>query len=97
MKIEQMIQAEIPNFESRLFYAQLVNPYDCYSDSKFGYLDGAKECLNSYKFIEELEVYIEEYEVKNKPLDEYDRAFILAYKDFIKQEKMKREVATNEY
>lgn len=96
MKIERMIQAEIPNFENRLFYAQLVNPYDCYSDSKFGYLDGAKECLNSYKPIEELEAYIEEYEVKNQPLDEYDRAFILAYKDYIKQEQNNREVITNE-
>lgn len=96
MKIEQMIQAEIPDFERRLLYAQLLSPYDCYCDSKYGYLDGAKECLDSYKPIEELEVYIEEYEVKNKPLDEYDRAFILAYKDFIKQEQMKREVITNE-
>ena len=94
MKIERMIQAEIPNFENRLFYAQLVNPYDCYSDSKFGYLDGAKECLNSYKPIEELEEYINEFEASQDRLDEYDKAYVLAYRDYIKQEK--RECVVNE-
>ena len=96
MKIERMIEIEVPNFERRLFYAQLASPYDCNCDSKFGYLAGAEECLNSYKPIEDLQTYIEEYEVKNHPLDEYDRAYLLAYKDYIKQEQLKLEVTTNE-
>ena len=97
MKIEQMIQSEIPNFERRLLFAQLLSPYDCNCDSKYGYLDGARECLESYKPIEELQAYIEEYESIEQNKTDYDKAYMLAYKDFIKQEKMKREVATNEY
>lgn len=96
MKIERMIQAEIPNFERRLLYAQLANPYDCNCDSKYGYLAGAEECLDSYKPIEELQSYIEEYEVENKPLDEYDKSYCLAYRDYIKQESLKKESVTNE-
>lgn len=82
-----------PTFETRLLYAELSSPYDCYCDSKWGYIDGAKECLESYKPIEELEEYINQYELKNSPLDEYDKAFCLAIKDYIKQE---RRVSTNE-
>lgn len=94
MKIERMIQAEIPNFERRLLYAQLANPYDCNCDSKYGYLAGAEECLDSYKPIEELEEYIKQYEIDNSPLDEYDKSYCLAYRDYIKQEK--KESVTNE-
>ena len=94
MKIEQMIQAEIPNFERRLLYAQLTSPYDCNCDSKYGYLDGARQCLEGYKPIEELEEYINEFEASQDRLDEYDKAYVLAYRDYIKQEK--KESVTNE-
>lgn len=87
MKIERMITTEIPSFKNRLLYAQLLSPYDCYSDSKFGYLAGAEECLGCNKSINELEEYISKYQLKNNPLDEYQKAYILAYKDFIIQEK----------
>lgn len=81
-------------FENRLLYAQLSSAYDCNADSKWGYIDGAKQCLDSYKPIEELEEYIKQYEVDNSPLDEYDKAYVLSYKDYIKQEQTKE--VTNE-
>lgn len=87
MKIEAMVQTQISNFENRLLYAQLSSPYDCYCDSKFGYLAGAEECLEGHKSIDELEGYINQYQIKNNPLDEYQKAYMLAYKDFIIQEK----------
>lgn len=83
-----------PTFETRLLYAQLANLYDCNCDSKYGYLDGAKDCLESYKPIEELEEYINEFEASQEKIDEYDRAYISAYRDYIKQEQKAR--ATNE-
>lgn len=89
MKIVDFIRTEEPTFETRLLYAQLLSPYDCNCDSKFGYLDGAKDCLESYKPIEELEEYINEYEKDNSPLDEYDLSYCLAIRDFIKQEEKK--------
>lgn len=78
-----------PTFETRLLYAELASPYDCYSESKFGYLDGAKFVLETYKPLDELERFIEEYKEDNQPLGEYDNAFLLAIKDFIKQEEVK--------
>lgn len=94
MKIVDFIRTEEPTFETRLLYAQLLSPYDCNCDSKYGYLDGAKECLETYKPIEELEEYIKQYEKDNSPLDEYDKSYLLAMRDFIKQEQKER--ATNE-
>ena len=38
-----------PTFQTRLLYAELSSPYDLYADSKWGYIDGAKECLEGYK------------------------------------------------
>lgn len=96
MKLCDYLLGEIPNFENRLMYAQLLSSYDCNSDSKFGYLDGAKECLERYKPIEELEEYIKQYEIDNSPLDEYDKSYCLAYRDYIKQESLKKESVTNE-
>lgn len=69
--------------------------YTCAIDSKFGYIDGAKDCLESYKPIDELEEYINEFEVSQDRLDEYDTAYVLAYRDYIKQEQTKGSV-TNE-
>ena len=83
-----------PTFQTRLLYAELSSPYDLYADSKWGYIDGAKECLEGYKPIEELEEYINEFEASQDVIDEYDKAFIQAYRDFIKQEKTKE--VTNE-
>lgn len=94
MKIERMVTTNVANFENRLFYAQLSSPYDCYSDSKYGYLAGAEECLEGCKPLEELEDYINKFETSQDRLDEYDKAYILAYRDYIKQEK--KESATNE-
>lgn len=92
--MKDYLYSEKPNFETRLLFAQLTSPYDCYSDSKYGYLDGAKECLERYKPIEELEDYINEYEYSQDVIDEYDKAYILAFRDYIKQEKKER--VTNE-
>lgn len=94
MKIVDFIRTEEPTFETRLLYAQLLSPYDANVDAKYGYLDGAKECLETYKPIEELEEYINQYEIENNPLDEYDKSYLLAIKDYIKQKKKER--ATNE-
>lgn len=96
MKLCDYLLGEIPNFENRLMYAQLLSPYDCNCDSKFGYLDGAKECLETHKPVEELEEYINEFETSQEIIDEYDRAYISAYRDFIKQESLKKESVTNE-
>lgn len=94
MKISDYYFSEEFTFSNRLLYARFLNPYDCYSDSKWGYLDGANEVLESNKSIEELEEYVRQYEIDNSPLDEYDKSYILAYKDYLK-EKMKESV-TNE-
>lgn len=85
-----------PTFETRLLFAQLLSPYDTYSDSKFGYLDASKELLETYKPIEELEDYINEFEASQEIIDEYDRAYVQAYRDYIKQESLKKESVTNE-
>lgn len=83
-------------FENRLFCAQMMSTHTCAIDSKYGYLDGAKDCLESYKPIEELEEYINEFEASQEIIDEYDRAYISAYRDYIKQELLKKESVTNE-
>lgn len=83
-----------PTFETRLLYAELASPYDCYCDSKWGYIDASKELLETYKPIEELEDYINEFEASQEIIDEYDRAYVQAYRDYIKQEQKAR--ATNE-
>lgn len=57
-----------------------------------GFIDGARECLEGYKPIEELEEYIQKYEIDNSPLTIYDRGYLQAYRDFVKQEKNKESV-----
>lgn len=84
-----------PTFQTRLLYAELSSPYDVYTDSKWGYIDASKELLESYNPIDELEAYIDKYEATDGNNTEYDKAYILAYRDFIKQEKTK-ECETNE-
>ncbi len=92
--VDKSFRQNESNFENRLLYAELANSHNCNVDSKFGYLDGAKECLETYKPIEELEEYINEYEYSQNVIDEYDKAYILAFRDYIKQKK--KESVTNE-
>lgn len=94
MKMCDYILNQEPTFENRLMYAQLLSSYDCNCDSKYGYIDGARQCLEGYKPIEELEEQVNQYEIDNSPLDEYDKSYCLAIRDFIKQEKTKE--VTNE-
>ncbi len=97
MKISNYYFSEEATFSNRLLYARFLNPYDCNSDSKWGYLDGANEVLESNKSIEELEEYVRQYEIDNSPLDEYDKSYCLAIKDFIKQEEKKNEGSLEAY
>ena len=84
-----------PTFQTRLLYAELSSPYDVYAESKFGYLAAAKELLESYKPIDELEAYIDKYEATDGNNTIYDKGYLQAYRDFVKQEKNK-ECETNE-
>lgn len=94
MRIRDTFLGEIPNFENRLLYAMYTNKYDDNAESAWGYIDASKELLETYKPIEELEDYINKFVEISKSLDEYDKAYVQAYRDYIKQEK--KEVATNE-
>lgn len=94
MRIRDRFLGEIPNFENRLIYAMYTNKYDDNAESAWGYIDASKELLETYKPLEELEEYINQYEINNSPLDEYDKSYCLAYRDYIKQEQKAR--ATNE-
>ena len=93
-KITDNFHSEKPTFENRLLFAQLLSTYDCNCDSKWGYIDASRELLEGYKPIEELKTYIDEYEATEGNNTEYDKAYILGYRDYILQEK--KEVATNE-
>ena len=85
---DQFINRE-PTFENKLLYAMYTSKYDDNAESAWGFIDGARECLESYKPIEELEKYIQKYEIDNSPLTRYDMGYVQAYKDFIKQEEAK--------
>lgn len=93
MKISDYYLNQPATFENRLLYAMYLSPYDCNADYKWGYLDASKELLESHRDIEWLEEYIKGYEAINSNPDDYTKAYILAYKDYIKQEK---ESVTNE-
>ena len=86
MRIRDSFLNKEPTFETRLLYSMYTNKYDDNAESAWAYLDAAKELLESYKPIEELEEYINEFEASQDVIDEYDKAYILAYRDFIKQE-----------
>lgn len=94
MRIRDSYLNQEPTFENRLLYAMYTNKYDDNAEEAWGFIDGARECLEGYKPIEELEEYINEFEASQDVIDEYDKAFIQAYRDFIKQEKLKE--VTNE-
>ena len=93
MKIRDLYLGEKPTFETRLLYAMFTYRDDVDSSSADGYIDASRELLEGYKPIEELQTYIDEYEATEGNNTEYDKAYILGYRDYIKQE---QEVATNE-
>lgn len=94
MRIRDSFLNKEPTFETRLLYSMYTNKYDDNAEEAWAYLDAAKELLESYKPIEELEEYINEFEASQDVIDEYDSSYIQAYRDFIKQEKTKE--VTNE-
>lgn len=85
-KITNNFYGTKPTFENRLLFAQLLSPYDIYSESKFGYVDGANKCLEGNMSAEDLIEYIESYskEKENEPLSSYDKAYVQAIKDYVK-------------
>ena len=96
MRIRDSFLNKEPTFETRMLYAMYTNKYDDNAEEACGYLDAAKELLESNKTIEDIEYYINIFEEisKNVPIDEYEKGYRQAYRDFIKQEKLKE--ATNE-
>lgn len=89
MRTRDLFLNQEPTFENKLIYAMFTNKYDDNAEESWGFIDGARECLESYKPIEELEQYIQKYEIDNRPLSTYDMGYVQAYKDFIKQEETK--------
>ena len=81
-RITDNFYSEKPTFETRLLFAQLLSPYDVYAESKYGYLDGSKICLEGNKSIEELQALLE----ASTGSDNYEKGFRQAIKDYIKQE-----------
>ena len=94
MKIRDLYLGEKPTFETRLLYAMFTYRDDVDSSSADGYIDASRELLEGYKPIEELEDYINKYEATEGNNTEYDKAYILGYRDYILQEK--KEEVTNE-
>lgn len=88
MKVTDNFYGSNPTFNNRKLFAQLLNPYDIYSEFADGYKDGVREIEDSIRTVEELDEYIEQYSKENEPLSDYVRAYISAYKDYIKQERM---------
>ena len=88
MKVTDNFYGSNPNYETRKLFAQLLNPYDIHYDFAAGYKDAVREIEESNKTVEELDEYIEQYSKENEPLSDYVRAYISAYKDYIKQERM---------
>ena len=86
MRIRDSYFLNIPTFELRLMYAQFTNSYDCDAEDAMAYKDGANKCLEGNMSAEELAEYIETYSKENEPLSSYDKAYILAIKDYLKQE-----------
>ena len=88
MKVTDNFYGSNPNYENRKLFAQLLSPYDIHYDYAAGYKDAVREIEESNKTVEELDEYIEQYSKENEPLSDYVRAYISAYKDYIKQERM---------
>ena len=96
MKVTNNFYGSDPNYENRKLFAQLLNPYDIYSEFASGYKDGVREIEESIKSIEDIKSYIDTFIEISKDVakDDYELGYIQAYKDFIKQEM--KESATNE-
>lgn len=86
MRIRDSYFLNIPTFELRLMYAQFTSSYDIDAEEAMAYKDGANKCLEGNMSAEELAEYIETYSKENEPLSSYDKAYILAIKDYLKQE-----------
>ena len=87
MKATDNFYGSEPTFNNRKLFARLLSPYDIHYDYAAGYKDAVREIEESNKTVEELDEYIEQYSKENEPLSDYVRAYISAYKDYIKQEK----------
>ena len=94
MRIRDSYFSEVPTFKSRCLYAQFTNSYDIDAEAAWGYKDAAMDLLENHRPVEELVEYIEQYSKENEPLTDYDRYYIQAYRDYIKQEM--KESITNE-
>ena len=94
MRIRDSYFSEVPTFKSRCLYAQFTNSYDIDAEAAWGYKDAAMDLLENHRPVEELDEYIEQYSKENEPLTDYDRYYIQAYRDYIKQEM--KESITNE-
>ena len=70
-----------------------TNSYDIDAEAAWGYKDAAMDLLENHRPVEELVEYIEQYSKENESLSDYVRAYLSAYKDYIKQERM----VTNEW
>ena len=96
MKVTDNFYGSNPTFNNRKLFAQLLNPYDIYSEFADGYKDGVREIEDSNKTLEDIELYINTFiEIsRNIQVDNYELGYRQAYKDYIKQEM--KESATNE-
>lgn len=96
MKVTDNFYGSDPNYENRKLFAQLLNPYDIYSEFASGYKDAVREIEESNKTLEDTKLYIDTFIEISKDVakDDYELGYIQAYKDFIKQEM--KESATNE-
>ena len=96
MKVTDNFYGSNPNYENRKLFAQLLSPYDIHYDFAAGYKDAVSEIEESYKTLEDIELYINAFiEIRrNVPVNDYELGYRQAYKDYIKQEQ--KESATNE-
>lgn len=85
-RIRDSFYLNVPSFEDRLLYAQLTSSYDIDAEAAYGYVDGANKCLEGNMSAKDLTDHIESYSKENEPLSSYDKAYILAIKDYLKQE-----------
>lgn len=86
MRIRDNCYLNIPTFELRLMYAQFTSSYDIDAEASWGYEDGANKCLEGNMSANDLTEYIESYSKENELLSSYDKAYVQAIKDYIKQE-----------
>ena len=81
-KISDSFFGSIPDFGNRYVFARVYDPDGIYSESKYGYLDGADECIEGYKSLQQLKELV--VNSTGSELDEYETAYYQAIKDFIK-------------